>query len=100
MVGLFTSGSVAGVVSWTMCYPLDIIKTRIQCLPQDTPVADRQIRHIHRILVKEHGYRIYSRGLLSCLARSVPVNGFTFVGYEYTMGLLKYSVDGDDSFWR
>lgn len=73
---IFLSGSIAGLNSWLLTYPIDTIKTRIQSENSKT---------ISEAFKKG---KLLS-GLSFCLARAFIVNGINFSVYEYFMKSLK-----------
>lgn len=82
------AGGLAGVASWVCCYPLDVIKTRIQAqslspLPKYTGIVDC----FHKS-VKQEGYSVLWRGLGTALARAFVVNGAIFSAYEISLRCL------------
>lgn len=60
-------GALAGVICWTIPYPIDCIKTRIQS--DITYKAKINLKNLYR-------------GFLPCIARSFIVNPFIFLTYE------------------
>ena len=66
-------------------YPFDIIKTRIQTAPLDTPLEDRRIFTIARDIIQKHGVGHLFRGLNITVIRAFPVNGIIFPVYEYVL---------------
>ena len=80
---VFIAGGIAGVVTWTSIYPLDVIKTKIQS-PGITHVAGEQtslVNHSERgawSIVKtsyrQEGLGIFFRGLGVCNVRAFIVN--------------------------
>uniref|UniRef100_A0A2N9F2Z6 Uncharacterized protein n=1 Tax=Fagus sylvatica TaxID=28930 RepID=A0A2N9F2Z6_FAGSY len=82
------AGGLAGVASWVSCYPLDVIKTRLQAqsmssLPKYTGILD-----CFRRSVKQEGYRVLWRGLGTAVSRAFVVNGATFCSYEIALRSL------------
>ena len=73
---IFLSGSIAGLNSWLLTYPIDTIKTRIQSNNSKT---------INEAFKKGKLFN----GLSFCLARAFIVNGINFSVYEYFMKNLK-----------
>lgn len=65
------AGSIAGLSYWTVAYPLDVIKTKLQ--------IGENINDIFRNLPKT-AYRGFSVIAL----RAVTVNGFSFATFEQT----------------
>jgi len=78
------AGGLAGCLSWTIVYPIDAVKSRIQSMPLDTPAKERSIIHIARGISRNEGFAklIFSRGLAVTLLRAFPVNGTIFFVYE------------------
>ncbi|CAI9766099.1 unnamed protein product [Fraxinus pennsylvanica] len=76
------AGGLAGVASWIFCYPLDVMKTRIQAQPESSPTKYKGIADCFMRCVKEEGYSVLWRGLGTAVARAFLVNGAIFTGYE------------------
>ncbi|KAI2513824.1 hypothetical protein MHU86_607 [Fragilaria crotonensis] len=79
------AGGVSGSVTWIMIYPVDVIKTRIQTAPINTPSSELTMAHVGRALVQQHGWKVMFRGLGVTLMRAFPVNGIIFPVYEFTL---------------
>lgn len=79
------AGGVSGSVTWIMIYPVDVIKTRIQTAPINTPSSELTMGYVGRALVRQHGWRVMFRGLGVTLMRAFPVNGIIFPVYEFTL---------------
>jgi solute carrier family 25 carnitine/acylcarnitine transporter 20/29 len=80
------AGGLAGSLAWTIVYPIDVIKSRIQSLPMDTPSKKRSLYYIARNIYRNEGgfmTMILSRGLAVTVLRAFPVNGTIFFVYEY-----------------
>jgi len=82
------AGGVSGSFTWAMIYPIDVIKTRIQTAPMNTPASELQIFTVGRNLAAQHGWRFLFRGLGVTLIRAFPVNGIIFPVYEFTLSHL------------
>ncbi|WVN91187.1 uncharacterized protein L203_106444 [Cryptococcus depauperatus CBS 7841] len=83
---LLASGAVGGVSYWVACYPLDIIKSRVQ-LAQLPPsrggwLTGGYVAREFNAIVKEGGVRALFRGLGPSLLRAIPAAGATFAAYE------------------
>ena len=79
------AGGLAGSFAWTIVYPIDVIKSRIQSLPMDTPSKQRSFYYIARNIHRNEGgviKMILSRGLAVTILRAFPVNGTIFFVYE------------------
>ncbi|XP_047314722.1 mitochondrial arginine transporter BAC2 [Impatiens glandulifera] len=86
---MLMAGGLAGVASWVCCYPLDVIKTRIQAQP--IRQEQRQYRGIvdcFRKSVCEEGYRVLWRGLGTAVMRAFIVNGTVFTAYETSLRFI------------
>jgi solute carrier family 25 carnitine/acylcarnitine transporter 20/29 len=80
------AGGLAGSLAWTIVYPIDVMKSRIQSLPMDTPSKKRSLYYIARNIYRNEGgfmTLILSRGLAVTILRAFPVNGTIFFVYEY-----------------
>ncbi|XP_027122684.1 mitochondrial arginine transporter BAC2 [Coffea arabica] len=82
---MLVAGGLAGVASWISCYPLDVIKTRLQA---QSSTKYGGIVDCFRQSVKEEGYRILWRGLGTAVTRAFVVNGAVFTAYETALRCL------------
>jgi len=76
------SGGIAGIATWALTYPADIIKTRIQTTSLDAQPRDLQMIRVGWQMVAENGWRSLFRGLSVTLVRALPVNAVVFPVYE------------------
>lgn len=86
---LLASGSTGGIAYWLACYPLDVIKSRIQL--RSTPPTGTPVQYIARELkaiVVESGTAGLFRGLSPSLLRSIPAAASTFAAFELTREYL------------
>ncbi|PVV03896.1 hypothetical protein BB560_001603 [Smittium megazygosporum] len=84
---MFMSGGIAGVVSWLLSYPLDMLKSRMQM-----NYTYKSLGHTFsamRTEAQSRGYSIFYKGLAPTLARAFPANAATFLAYELVSDLLK-----------
>ncbi|KAJ3323782.1 hypothetical protein HDV06_001152 [Boothiomyces sp. JEL0866] len=72
------SGSFAGVCYWTACYPIDVVKARIQ---QRSDVSTSIWRNVVD-LYKRGGIGAFTRGYKPSLMRTIPSSAATFTVYE------------------
>lgn len=86
---MLTAGGFAGVLSWFIALPTDVVKSVIQGSPVGTSHALTTIAAVTRHLYATGGVAAFYRGLAPCLVRAVPVNAVTFFGYEYTLRFLQ-----------
>lgn len=77
------AGGVAGALTWGLVYPVDVIKTKIQTAPLDTPVSNFSLYRMGSSIVAQHGWRYLFRGMSITLLRAFPVNGTIFPIYEF-----------------
>ncbi|KAI0754856.1 mitochondrial carrier [Daedaleopsis nitida] len=87
---LLASGSTGGIAYWLSCYPLDVVKSRVQLRP--TPPEGTPVQYIARELkavVAESGAAGLFRGLTPSLLRSIPAAGATFAAFELTREYLR-----------
>ncbi|XAR50635.1 hypothetical protein NMG60_11005006 [Bertholletia excelsa] len=101
---MLIAGGLAGVASWVFCYPLDVIKTRLQGQTPAFPPKYRGIADCFRKSVREEGYHVLWRGLGTAIARAFVVNGAIFTAYETALRCLfsnnnneNYQADSADS---
>jgi len=79
------AGACAGMCYWVLTYPLDAIKGRMQ----GTPFEQRATwMSTARGILRDHGLKGLTRGLVPCAARSVPACAALFT----TMDLVKLSL--------
>jgi len=77
------AGGIGGVGYWVLCYPLDIVKTAVQC----DSIYPEQRKYKGAIdafskLYAEGGVKRFSAGLSPALMRSFPANAVGFAIYE------------------
>ncbi|KAL8139433.1 hypothetical protein V2J09_005454 [Rumex salicifolius] len=84
---MLVAGGLAGVASWVFCYPLDVIKTRIQA-QKEHEFKYNGIVDCFNKSVKADGYGVLWRGLNTAVARAFVVNGAIFSAYELSLRFL------------
>lgn len=80
-LAVLLAGGSAGILSWALSYPIDVIKTRIQA---DTTGKYRGMLHATRESVRVHGWSILFKGFSACMYRAFIVNAVTFAAFEET----------------
>lgn len=86
---LVLSGSLAGIGYWTSSYPLDVIKSRIQSDPfGGAPRKYIGVLQTAKLIIAEEGAAALFRGFATCIARTIPAAGATFLAYEMTLRAL------------
>jgi len=83
MAATLLAGGCAGASSWVVVYPIDVIKTVVQTTTDTGPGgANLSPLSVAQRLLREHGVRVFFRGMGTTVTRAFPVNGITFLGYE------------------
>lgn len=89
---LLASGSTGGIAYWLSCYPLDVIKSRIQL--RQTPPTGKPWKYMTneiRMVITESGITGLFRGLSPSLLRTIPAGASTFAAFELTREFLTES---------
>ena len=76
------AGSFAGVSYWLSCYPLDVLKARIQAAPDCVPPRYPTVASAAREIWVTSGYRGFFAGFTPCALRAMPANAAAFAGFE------------------
>ncbi|XP_027344647.1 mitochondrial arginine transporter BAC2-like [Abrus precatorius] len=84
---MLIAGGLAGVASWIICYPLDVVKTRLQAQTPSS-LKYKGIFDCFKKSINEEGYCVLWRGLGTAVARAFLVNGAIFSAYEISLRLL------------
>ena len=97
IVTTLVSGGTAGVVSWAVITPVDVIKSRIQADDIKKPTYSGVI-DCFRKSYQAHGLSVFFRGFSMMMLRSFPVNAATFLVYESALRVLGPEVKSSESF--
>jgi hypothetical protein len=81
-------GALSGLTYWLSCYPVDVIKSRMQSTPLQHLNAGSGFWATARHTVTTGGWRALFRGLSPCLIRAVPANAACFTAYETVLYAL------------
>lgn len=81
---VLVAGGFAGIVSWAVATPLDVIKSRMQMAGLKHRVY-RGVLDCMASSVRQEGLGVFFRGLTINSARAFPVNAVTFLSYEYLL---------------
>ncbi len=91
---LIVSGGVAGMITWACCYPLDVVKSRLQT--DGVGGGPAQYRGVVDCFKKSYsigGWRVFWNGLGVTLLRAFPVNAATFYAVTFVVRLFN-NTDG------
>ena len=77
------AGGVGGVCLWTICFPLDMVKSRIQVYN----IKESTITVLISVARKE-GIKALYQGLTPALVRTFPATGALFLTYEHSKDFL------------
>lgn len=90
---LMLAGGLAGMVSWSATFPLDVLKTRMQAVQPDatTGKLPRRISIIKaaRQAVRTEGIKVFWSGLAPTLLRAFPSNCVVFLTFEAIVAACK-----------
>lgn len=90
---MLMAGGFAGVASWAVVYPVDVIKSRLQFDGMSGTPRYKNSLDCLKQSVKSEGYRFLFRGLPLTLVRAFPVNAATFTVVQWTMRLLDDGIE-------
>lgn len=83
--GILIGGAIAGAASWAPMYPFDVIKTNMQITNLDGtahPFQNMSMIQVAKTLYRQHGIKVFFRGITTVVVRAFPVNAATFYFYE------------------
>ncbi len=79
-------GAMAGYSMWLACYPIDVIKSKLQT---DSLKASEQLYKnswdCAKKTMKTYGLKGFFKGFVPTIMRAAPVNAITFYTFELTM---------------
>jgi hypothetical protein len=75
----FISSATAHCITWCLFIPIDYVKTTIQ---RNTN-KKLTIPNVVRKTIKTDGLRVFWRGVIPACLRTIPVSGFSMIGYEF-----------------
>lgn len=88
------AGGLAGVLSWIVNIPVDVVKTRIQSDSLSSPrycgIVDCFVKSC-----REEGFRVLFRGLAITCVRAFPTNAVTLVVYSKCLRVLQERSSGE-----
>ena len=88
---ILISGAIGGLGAWSICYPLDRIRSEFQSddLRQVRRKYVSYIDCVKQMYQHQNSIRPFYRGFLQCIMRAVPVNAACFLAYEEVNRLMK-----------
>lgn len=86
-IAVLTAGGLAGVASWTIAIPIDVIKTRYQSAPDGTY---KGMVDVYRTLMRKEGPSALLAGLPAAMIRAFPANAACFLGMEVAREFLSF----------
>ena len=84
---IMLSGGFAGIAYWTIIYPVDTIKSRLQADSIFKPKFKNAFDCFSKT-VEESGVAQLYKGYLLCILRAFPINVALILGFELTMKLI------------
>ncbi|CAH2063379.1 unnamed protein product, partial [Iphiclides podalirius] len=91
-IGFFktmVAGAVGGCVLWTVIFPTDVIKSRVQISNEK-----QKFLTVGYEIVKKEGVLALYNGLKPTLIRTIPATATLFVVYEYSKKIMHQSFGG------
>lgn len=79
------AGAIGGVVFWSVTYPVDVAKSRIQVNNSNEYLATLLVQ-----IARTEGVGTLYSGLAPTLLRTIPATATLFVVYEYSKKFLHY----------
>jgi hypothetical protein len=81
--GTYLAGGFAGAFAWSLSFPMDCIKSKIQ-----TAKVNLSWRHAATEIHRSSGWRGFYRGWTAAVIRAFPANAGLLLGYEIVLKLL------------
>ena len=85
---LILAGGLAGMVSWAVTFPADVIKSRLQADGHNGKFKYSGIRDCVVKCYQEEGLVVFSRGIWPTVIRGFPTNAAIFSVYELVLRTL------------
>jgi len=81
---MFFSGGLTGVITWTIMFPLDIIKSRVQAQTVEMLTIPQVIRNIYH----EGGIQAFYKGWRPAVLRALPAHAAILGTYEVMIKVI------------
>jgi len=88
LLAVMAAGATAGVAMWIPVFPVDTVKSRLQ-----TSESAVSVSSVVKKLYAAGGLRAFFPGFGPALARAVPANAATFLGYELALAAMAKTFD-------
>lgn len=85
---LFMAGGIAGVISWILTVPMDVIKSRLQADGMGSTQRYTGIRDCMSQSYKDEGLSFLTRGMCSTLLRAFFINAACFFVVSWTLKIF------------
>lgn len=85
---MLLAGGFAGMASWFVSYPIDVLKTRVQMDGSDGRRTYEGMVDCYKKSVAREGYKFLFRGLMPTLVRAFPVNAACFTVVTWSMRIM------------
>eukprot|EP00347_Sterkiella_histriomuscorum_P001228 403372837 len=76
-------GGMAGVNSWLLCFPFDVVKTHIQVSILSEQPVETRMRKVILNIYRQKGIRHFYVGMLANLIRTFPVDAIILASFDY-----------------
>lgn len=87
-IASFLAGGSSGICYWLSCYPIDLVKNKMQAAPDIYPPKFAGMRDAFRSVYRTEGIRGFFVGFTPCALRAFPANAAAFLGFEAAMRLI------------
>jgi len=85
---LFVAGGLAGMVGWSVVFPFDSVKSRIQAAAKGASAYQVGLK-----MFKEEGVRAFYKGWSAAVMRAFPANAALLLGFEISHRIFNIDVD-------
>ncbi|KAJ2878629.1 coenzyme A transporter, partial [Coemansia aciculifera] len=89
----FLAGSLCGIISVGVSYPLDMMRVRMAYITPESGVAAERVRTVAKMIYSEPAYRFglfnFFRGFPLSLMGIIPYGGVSFLTHEYMTALAR-----------
>jgi solute carrier family 25 carnitine/acylcarnitine transporter 20/29 len=83
------AGGIAGVLTWSICYPVDVVKSRIQVDGVVGPPQYNGMIDCFKKSYRSEGWKVFCRGLGVTAFRAFPANAVTFSVVTLLLKLMR-----------